>query len=176
MTDSTNDMTDNGIIEKYCIDNSYYKCWDYGGLYQWDEMMQYQITPGIQGICPPGWHIPTDEEWCVLEQYVDETVNCDTTGFRGTDGGGKLKEAGTDHWAPPNTGATDAFGFAALPGGYRNFADSTVHLFQTDAYFFTSNDYGLLNVPYRQFNYYSSKIYRNFAGKINGFSVRCIKY
>ncbi len=40
-------------------------------LYQWEEMMQYTTQQGAQGICPPGWHLPTDEEWKVLEGAVD---------------------------------------------------------------------------------------------------------
>lgn len=56
-------MTDNGIFEKYCYYNESDSCAKYGGLYQWDEMMQYTIQQGTQGICPPGWHLPTDVEW-----------------------------------------------------------------------------------------------------------------
>jgi uncharacterized protein (TIGR02145 family) len=63
-------------------------------------------------ICPKGWHVPTDIEWTALENYI---------GGRGA--GGALKEAtseaGTSHWVSPNIGATNLFGFTALPGGYR---------------------------------------------------------
>ena len=64
-------MTDNGTMEKYCYNNEPDSCTKYGGLYQWDEMMQYTTQQGVQGICPPGWHLPTDEEWKVLEGAVD---------------------------------------------------------------------------------------------------------
>jgi hypothetical protein len=35
----------------------------YGSLYQWSEMMQYTTQQGAQGICPPGWRLPVDEDW-----------------------------------------------------------------------------------------------------------------
>lgn len=61
------DQEDNSVIEKYCYNNDFTKCDIYGGLYQWDEMMQYVEIQGVQGICPTDWHIPTDNEWKILE-------------------------------------------------------------------------------------------------------------
>ena len=49
-------------------------CNEYGGLYQWDEMMQHSSGLAAQGICPEGWHLPTDNEWKYLEGYVDSRV------------------------------------------------------------------------------------------------------
>lgn len=60
------DMHDDGKIEKYCYNNDSANCLIYGGLYEWDEMMKYGNTPGIQGICAIGWHIPTAAELCTL--------------------------------------------------------------------------------------------------------------
>ncbi|NCA77984.1 MAG: hypothetical protein EOM90_16785, partial [Alphaproteobacteria bacterium] len=54
---------DNCTDEKYCFGNDPSKCSKYGGLYQWDEMMRYDDTPAGQGICPPSWHIPTENDW-----------------------------------------------------------------------------------------------------------------
>ena len=108
------DMANNSIIEKYCNENNTANCDTYGGLYQWNEMMEYSTTPGVQGICPTGWHLPTDAEWTVLTSYLGgESI-----------AGGKMKttgtiEAGTGLWYAPNNGATNSSGFSALPGGYR---------------------------------------------------------
>ena len=63
-------MTDNDTIEKYCYDNLEANCDTSGGLYRWDEMMQYVTTDSTQGICPKGWHLPGDEEWKTLEMYL----------------------------------------------------------------------------------------------------------
>jgi uncharacterized protein (TIGR02145 family) len=95
----------NGIIEKYCYNDLESNCAIYGGLYQWNEMMQYNSTPGVQGICPTGWHLPTDAEWFTLIDYLGGVSIA----------GGKMK--GTAHWESPNTGATNSSGFTGLPGG-----------------------------------------------------------
>jgi len=76
---------------------------DYGRLYTW-----YAIAD-IRGVCPIGWHVPSDVDWLALTNYLGgEDV-----------AGGKLKETGTTHWLSPNTGATNETGFSALPGAYR---------------------------------------------------------
>jgi len=73
-------------------------CNVYGGLYQWDEAMQYSTTVGVQGICPTGWHLPADSEWTTLTTFLGGEIIA----------GGKMKEAGLAHWASPNTGAPTA--------------------------------------------------------------------
>ncbi|MBN2172994.1 MAG: T9SS type A sorting domain-containing protein [Bacteroidales bacterium] len=124
MIPATQSQTNNNIIEKYCpVDGEYY-CNNFAGaLYQWDEMMNYAYEPQGQGICPDGWHIPTDTDWKVLEGAADSNYGIgnpewDNIDWRGSDAGGNLKQTGTTNWMSPNTGATDAFGFSALPGGY----------------------------------------------------------
>ena len=62
----------NCIAEKYCYIDNPVNCLNAGGLYQWDEIVQYDETPGLQGLCPPGWHIPTETEWTILfNQYIN---------------------------------------------------------------------------------------------------------
>ena len=61
--DGIQNASDNGVIEKYCYDDNPTNCTTYGGLYQWNEAMQYVSTEGTQGICPPGWHIPRLSEF-----------------------------------------------------------------------------------------------------------------
>ncbi|MCD4695569.1 MAG: hypothetical protein K8S16_04940, partial [Bacteroidales bacterium] len=117
-------QTNNNTLEKYCpLDDEYYCNTFSGGLYQWSEMMNYANEPEVQGICPDGWHIPTDFDWQILEGAVDGVYGIGNpewanTDWRGSDAGGNLKQTGTTNWMSPNTGATDAFGFTALPGGY----------------------------------------------------------
>ncbi|MBM2814195.1 MAG: hypothetical protein HW421_957 [Ignavibacteria bacterium] len=60
-------------------------------------------------MAPYGWHVPSDKEWGLLTNYLGG----------GWVAGGKLKEAGTNHWNIPNVGGTNESGFTALPGGCR---------------------------------------------------------
>lgn len=63
--------TDNDTIEKYCYDNDPLNCDKFGGLYPWSEIMQYASGNGTQGICPPGWGVPSAEDFAKLYMYVD---------------------------------------------------------------------------------------------------------
>jgi uncharacterized protein (TIGR02145 family) len=103
----TNSPSNNRIIEKHCYDDNEANCSEYGGFYSWDELMNYTIDPGTQGICPNGWHIPTVGEYQIMADHLGGVALA----------GGKMKESGNAHWMSPNTGATNESGFTALPGG-----------------------------------------------------------
>lgn len=168
----------NGNIEKYCVNNLESNCDIYGGLYQWNEMMQYVTSEGAQGICFPGWHLPTDSELKTLEGTIDSQYGVgdpvwDLTGDRGLDAGGKMKEIGTTHWVFPNTGATNTSGFTALPGGARN-TDGTWPGFQIYGRYWTSTESGT-NAYRRILSASRADISRDAANKSFGLSVRCVK-
>jgi uncharacterized protein (TIGR02145 family) len=169
MIDSLLTQADNGTIEKYCYRNLTINCEIYGGLYQWNEMMNY-IMPinGIQGICPEGWHVPSDEEWCIVTQFVDNTVNCDDQWYSGTDVGTKMKNS--SGWVYGN--GTNTSGFTALPGG--EFFLGAFYGIGTEAGFWTSQAINL-GAWIRYFN--SSQPYMNRIAPAlhNGWSVRCLK-
>jgi len=57
---------DNCVNEKYCYNDNPANCISFGGLYKWNEMMSYTTGNGVQGLCPPGWHIPSEAEWNTL--------------------------------------------------------------------------------------------------------------
>lgn len=121
MIPGSQQMSNDSIIEKYCYNNEIDSCTKYGGLYLWNEMMQYTTQQGTQGICPPDWHIPTDEEWKVLEGAVDSLYRIGNpqwdidADYRGFNVGTNLKT--TSGW-PWGGSGTDLFGFSCLPGGY----------------------------------------------------------
>jgi uncharacterized protein (TIGR02145 family) len=165
-----NDQSNNGVIEKYCYNDDEANCYFYGGLYQWDEMMQYSTQQGIQGICPSGWHVPSDAEWCTLTQFIDPTVNCSILGWSGTDVGTKMKS--TNGWYGLGNG-TNASSFTALPGGYRS-TDGTFYHLTYSAYFWSSSESysgGFSRTLYINF----ATIRRTNANTGRGFSIRCIK-
>jgi uncharacterized protein (TIGR02145 family) len=113
--------SDNGIKEKYCYANNLNNCAAKGGLYIWEELMQYTTNVGAQGMCPEGWHIPTDEELKILEGVADSQYGIGhpvwngSNTFRGVDAGKNLKSA--TGWSGNGNG-TDLYGFTAVPGGY----------------------------------------------------------
>jgi uncharacterized protein (TIGR02145 family) len=63
---STSVQRDNCTPERYCFGDNSANCTSQGGLYQWDELMQYTAAAGAQGLCPPGWHVPTENDWMIL--------------------------------------------------------------------------------------------------------------
>jgi len=173
------DQTNNQIIEKYCYNDDENNCNVYGGLYQWNEMMQYVTTPGVKGICPTGWHIPTDGEWCIVTQFLDPTVNCGVGGWSGTNAGGKMKstgtiEAGTGLWYSPNTGATNESGFTAVPAGYRSYG-GPFNGIGGNGYWWSSSESGTHDAWSRYLSYYHSDVGRYGNHEDHGFSVRCLR-
>ncbi len=179
MVNGTVNHTNNGLIEKYCYGNHPDDCNIYGGLYQWNEMMGYSTIPGIQGICPAGWHLPNDDEFCILATFIDPTVDCSLIMYTGTNGGEKMKstgtiEAGTGLWYEPNTGATNESGFTALPGGVR-WNDATFILLGGVGGWHTSSEkLSTTNWVWTLSNT-SSTNYRDNYSKNDGSSVRCLK-
>ena len=173
MIDAPQEMTDNGIIEKYCYNNIEDSCTIYGGLYQWNELMQYVTTPGAQGICPPGWHVPTDEEWIILEGSVDSQfpINSpvwDTLGPRGFDNAKNLKS--TTGWIWGN--GTNLFGFNAIPGGL--FYSGSFQGIREWAPYFSSTQSGILvrsHTPCAEWD----GVYRDQDPKSSAPAVRCVK-
>lgn len=157
-------QSNNGIIEKYCYNDSVTNCDIYGGLYKWDETMQYSTMEGIQGICPSGWHIPADAEWTMLSTFLGGTSIA----------GGKMKETGTLHWSSPNTDATNSSGFTAFPGGLI-VAGTGFNQLTLEANFWSSTNYSTSSAYYRNLNYYYAYISGFWDNKIHAFSIRCIK-
>lgn len=93
---STQGQFNNSIAEKYCYGNDPAKCEIFGGLYTWDEMMQYSTADSARGLCPEGWHVASDAEWYDLEHFVDNTVNDPAaTDYRGIDVHTKLMPGGS---------------------------------------------------------------------------------
>jgi uncharacterized protein (TIGR02145 family) len=151
-------QTNNSVIEKYCYNDDPNNCVTYGGLYQWDEAMQYVTNEGATGICPPGWHIPTVAEF----ETLIATVNND---------GNSLKAVGQGGGAGAGTNTS---GFSALLAGsrYYNGYFNDVGYY---ANFWSSTEYNANNA-YRLYlltNDGSILLYQN--AKDYGFSVRCVK-
>ncbi|MCD4726645.1 MAG: hypothetical protein K8R46_03215, partial [Pirellulales bacterium] len=127
----------------------------YGRLYTWEAALT---------ACPSGWHLPSDDEWTTLTDFLGGTGVA----------GGKMKEAGTSHWNSPNTGATNSSGFTALPGGYRGSSGSFGYLGRY-GYWWSSTEYSGAGAWARHLTYGYGRVRRYGYDKAGGFSVRCLK-
>jgi len=157
------DMTDNEQIEKYCYQNSTALCDTYGALYQWDELMQYSKFESTQGICPDGWHIPSDLEVQELEIALgmDSSTAAMINTWRGTDQGTQLAMGGSS-------------GYEALYSG-RRVTGGLYSAIESYEYLWTSSESGS-DAWRRCLRVSDSKIGRyNTFPKNYGMSVRCVQ-
>lgn len=161
----------------------------YGALYTWPAAMKgtgnsEAITSGIQGVCPDGWHVPSDEEWSALESYmILHGYNYD-----GTTSGNKIGKslAATSEWfmasAEGAVGNSDypnyrnQSGFSALPGGFRDSFGACNYI-KSEGYWWSATEYSKASSHYRLLAYYANSLL-NFGPlcfyKELGFSVRCV--
>ena len=163
----------------YCYyDNSTTIGDTFGALYTWaaamDGAAQSNAIPStVQGVCPTGWHLPSDAEWKVLEMHLGMSqADADALDYRGTDEGGKLKESGFSHWESPNEGATNSSGFTGLPAGLR--AGEFLH-FGRYTHFWSSSLFNFNEAWIRRLSFLQSETYRNHYLKQDGISVRCVR-
>lgn len=128
----------------------------YGALYNW-----IAVQSGM--LCPDGWHVPTDAEWTMLEDYIagGGHSGSEATALKATSG-----------W-PSDGNGTDDYGFAALPGDMRfdngNFSDYDF------GYWWTATGYDTDNAWFRGMYGNYSEVYRSQYSKSSGFSVRCVR-
>ena len=136
----------------------------YGGLYNW-----YAVdiaSNGGKNICPEGWHVPSDEEWTALTDFLGGTGAA----------GGKLKEVGTAHWNDPNSAATNETGYSALPGGYRESTGNYVRMGYLGRWWTTDIHPSFpFSSYYRAMSNSSASVSEHFMTQKYGFSVRCLK-
>ena len=137
----------------------------YGVLYNWEA---------AKTACPPGWHLPNDGEWKILEKYQGMSdSDANATGWRNSGAvGKKLKEAGNSHWE--NGNGLNSIGFSGLPGGYRIYNGGFYNLGK-GAMFWTSSAFESLYAWRRGLYYTMDGAARSSDYRSYGFSVRCIK-
>jgi uncharacterized protein (TIGR02145 family) len=170
---SHSDCSSNLTIEKYCFDNDPANCLIYGGFYDWDEMMTYK-PQHTGGICPFGWHIPTDDDWCILTTYLDTAVDCSLMGWSGTSIAGLMKEPGLLYWNATNPGISNQSGFGVQGAGYRTAYGYFGH-YHIYGQFWSSTETSGTTAIYRSLGFTSPQLGRNSCLKTFGYSIRCIK-
>jgi uncharacterized protein (TIGR02145 family) len=115
-----------------------------------------------RGLCPTGWHVPSDAEWTTLQEYIS----------RGDKEGGALKD--TLEWDFPNAGAANLMGFRARAAGFRaatgGFGGQGIH-----GFWWSTSPAEPGKAWSRQLNYASTSMFRNANFLLFGMSVRCLK-
>jgi len=134
----------------------------YGKLYN-----HYAVTDS-RGLCPTGWHVPSDAEWTTLENQLGGSSVA----------GGALKSTATyptsGDWNSPNTGATNSSGFTALPGGLR-YGNGDFYGMASIGYWWSSSVSSGSFAWFRVLLYNTSDIGRGNYYRSNGISVRCCR-
>jgi uncharacterized protein (TIGR02145 family) len=158
-------------------------CAKYGRLYNWAAAMDLpsscnssscsdQIQTPHQGICPAGFHIPTNAEWDALYRAADGTSGTSSP-YSSPTAGSKLKSA--SGWQPySGISSTDEFGFSALPGGCRltggDFDDAGIR-----GYWWSATEDGATYARYRIMYGSGSAVNADFNDKSYLYSVRCVQ-
>ena len=142
---------------------------DYGVLYNWYAVDNIRGLAYLErdGVEEAGWRVPTASDFATLSAYLGGAPVL----------GGKLKEAGLDHWLTPNTGATNETGFTALPCGYRDSTDGSFSNITINCHIWTSTEDAFFGDALLV-----SMIYSNGGANVNyalektmGYTVRLVK-
>jgi uncharacterized protein (TIGR02145 family) len=136
------------------------------GLY--GKLYNHYAVMDTRGLCPTGWHVPTDLEWSTMDNLLG--------GY--TVAGGALKSTATQPtpggWVSPNTGATNSTGFAAMPGGIRNYAGADFNSVGIYGSWWSSSLDG--NNAWPRFLYFNSINFSRISEFRNyGYSIRCLR-
>jgi|GEM_PF-1369955 len=161
---------DEGQYGVYNNDPSYADI--YGNLYNW------AVVDDERGVCPDGWHVPSDEEYKILEMYLGMSQSeADAISWRGTNEGSKLA-GNASLWNDGGLESNVEFGtsgFSGIPSGYRYFDNGYYYGIESYGYFWSSTEYGSGTAWNRRLGYSDTGVYRSNNDKQNGFSVRCVR-
>jgi uncharacterized protein (TIGR02145 family) len=164
MAENLNFATDTGSI---CYDNEPSNCDRYGRLYTWDVAIK---------VCPQGWHLPSDNEWQILERTLGMPENeINIQGYRGGKNNiaGKIKSK--ENWDSTVVLVYEDIGFNALPAGNYGFHENSFGLLDCNAFFWTSTPFKNEFAWNRDIKYTDNTIYRSQKYRLIGFSVRCVR-
>lgn len=135
-----------------------------------------ESTETVQGVCPVGWHLPSDEEWKELEMQLGMSQDAaDDFEWRGSSEGAMLKEIGFSHWDNPNSGAVNTSGYTGLPGGFRSYSGTFYGIGQYATFWSATEKTGSDNTWYRVLHCEHKRVYRHYINRDQGLSVRCVQ-
>jgi uncharacterized protein (TIGR02145 family) len=155
--------TSSPMMRWYNNDQATYTANKFGALYNW-----FAISPSTNGnknVCPTGWHVPSDDEWTVLTDYLGGVSVA----------GGKMKSTGTQYWQSPNQDATNESGFSGLPGGHCGSSNGMFVDVGNHGLWFSSTEGSAGETWARGLYYGDGNVGRGYGIKGSGFSVRCLR-
>ena len=188
MAENLNYASDNS----WCNSSNATNCDHYGRLYTWAAVMNGASSSsanpsGVQGVCPTGWHVPSDAEWTDLVNYVDSQgyPNSNVVGGAGnalkschqvgSPLGGACNTSDHPRWNSHSTHyGTDAFGFSALPGGSRATTESFGSIGRGGTWW-SSTESSSTSAWYWGMSYHFGTVSRYAINEANGFSLRCVR-
>jgi uncharacterized protein (TIGR02145 family) len=150
----------------------------YGRLYDWYGVMHGAASSNanpsmVQGVCPGGYHVPSDAEWQELEMYLGMTqFDAEINGYRGNVAG-KLKVQ--RYWIPNDYIGNDSAGFSALPAGYRNLDGSYDFDHFWAGFHISTENIDTSKVASRLLTGDLNGIWREPDSKKYAYSARCVK-
>jgi uncharacterized protein (TIGR02145 family) len=142
----------------------------YGRLYTW------YVVADKRNVCPAGWHVPSDEEFCQLENAVEpgSDPDCNLSEHRGMNQGGYMKVADSTFWRSPYLAGNNQSGFSVLPAGVRYF-NGVFHCLGSHGYFWTTTEHDAENGKSRRFYYDANDVSRSYYLKSSSLSIRCVR-
>jgi hypothetical protein len=175
-------QSDNGVIEYFAFDNNPANVAVHGGLYNWEEMMNYQVDTINQGICPEGWRIPTVNDWESINLAAPLQFVID---YYGPDGisGFNLQFSGIHETSAPKPPFVESFGGLNFHGYYWTTERHKFMWKNTPVTLYKAMHIAILSSPELQFGFFIStlgdfylqtyldSVYYN----IPSISLRCIK-
>ena len=185
---TTRDANGNNIT-RYCYSNDNDWCELYGGLYTWATVMNGATSSngnpsGVQGICPNGWHVPSDAEWTELTDFLINTyvdITSDNVGNKlkscrqvSSPLGGDCNTNDHPRWnSDASDYGTNDFGFSSLPGG--TYSGGSYGNVGSYGNWWSSAQHSSTSAWYRRVPYDGGGVYRNSSSKAGGFSARCLR-
>jgi len=142
-------QTDNCVSEKYTDHSSFVT--RHSSFYQWDELMRYDLTPGSQGLCPPGWHVPTEADWTTLFNF-----------YLGSGQAGKPLQ---DTLISGLKAQTNGVFYLNSSWSFNGFA----------TFFWTSTPWNAVKAISHGMNVYDYSVSLYQSSRGNAFSVRCLR-
>ena len=158
-----------GQVSGYCEGN----CDEVANLATYGRLYNWYAVDDARGLCPSGWHVPTDGEWMTLEMELGmSSSQANSTGGRGTDQGAQMKSSSSD---TPSWDGTNVSGFSALPGGLRNGSNGYFYNVGSNGYWWSASPSGASSAWSRSLYSVYDYVLRFSNGTRRGFSVRCVR-